>query len=173
MKLHVIMPFLAWFALFLGTAPVGAEPGAGGASPAAADPKPEPRKAAKAKKKGYDYEKSKYKSDALSGSEPRTYKFNKEGEPILPSSKRKATGKKGKADSSEEGPGPDEAAEPESAGEGQAAPAAEKAGAKKVAPVVKEEYSCAMGDYRGPRTSDGRCPKCGMALQKVQQEAGR
>lgn len=25
-------------------------------------------------------------------------------------------------------------------------------------------YVCAMGDYSGPMTKDGRCPKCGMAL---------
>lgn len=25
-------------------------------------------------------------------------------------------------------------------------------------------YACAMGDYSGPMTKDGRCPKCGMAL---------
>ncbi|OGS05409.1 MAG: hypothetical protein A3G41_04445 [Elusimicrobia bacterium RIFCSPLOWO2_12_FULL_59_9] len=29
-------------------------------------------------------------------------------------------------------------------------------------------YACPMGDYRGPMTSDGRCPKCGMTLQKQQ-----
>lgn len=25
-------------------------------------------------------------------------------------------------------------------------------------------YACPMGDYSGPMTKDGRCPKCGMAL---------
>ncbi|MBI4425833.1 MAG: hypothetical protein HY554_19035 [Elusimicrobia bacterium] len=29
-------------------------------------------------------------------------------------------------------------------------------------------YVCAMGDYSGPMTKDGRCPKCGMTLQKKQ-----
>ncbi|MBI4375095.1 MAG: hypothetical protein HY549_01470 [Elusimicrobia bacterium] len=27
-------------------------------------------------------------------------------------------------------------------------------------------YICSMGDYSGPMTKDGRCPKCGMTLQK-------
>ena len=25
-------------------------------------------------------------------------------------------------------------------------------------------YACSMGDYAGPMTKDGRCPKCGMSL---------
>lgn len=25
-------------------------------------------------------------------------------------------------------------------------------------------YACSMGDYAGPQTEDGRCPKCGMKL---------
>lgn len=25
-------------------------------------------------------------------------------------------------------------------------------------------FTCSMGDYSGPMTKDGRCPKCGMAL---------
>lgn len=33
-------------------------------------------------------------------------------------------------------------------------------------PTAKEVYACPMGDYRGPKTPDGRCPKCGMNLQK-------
>lgn len=37
------------------------------------------------------------------------------------------------------------------------------------APLKKTEaagavYVCSMGDYSGPRTPDGRCPKCGMNL---------
>lgn len=37
------------------------------------------------------------------------------------------------------------------------------------APLKKPEaagavYICSMGDYSGPRTPDGRCPKCGMNL---------
>lgn len=37
------------------------------------------------------------------------------------------------------------------------------------APLKKPEaagavFVCAMGDYSGPRTADGRCPKCGMTL---------
>ena len=27
-------------------------------------------------------------------------------------------------------------------------------------------YACSMGDYSGPLTKDGRCPKCGMALSR-------
>lgn len=27
-------------------------------------------------------------------------------------------------------------------------------------------YTCSMGDYVGPMTKDGRCPKCGMKLHK-------
>jgi hypothetical protein len=27
-------------------------------------------------------------------------------------------------------------------------------------------YVCPMGDYTGPKTKDGSCPKCGMSLQK-------
>lgn len=27
-----------------------------------------------------------------------------------------------------------------------------------------DAYACSMGDYSGPQTKDGRCPKCGMAL---------
>ncbi|MCR4295823.1 MAG: hypothetical protein NUW21_09835 [Elusimicrobia bacterium] len=42
-------------------------------------------------------------------------------------------------------------------GHGAAAPA--KAGRGDAA-----VYACSMGDYSGPRTKDGRCPKCGMAL---------
>jgi len=46
-------------------------------------------------------------------------------------------------------------------GQGAARPVdAGKAGAAAKAGV----YSCSMGDYSGPRTKDGRCPKCGMSL---------
>lgn len=38
-------------------------------------------------------------------------------------------------------------------------------GAGKTAAAAKAGvYSCSMGDYAGPMTKDGRCPKCGMAL---------
>ena len=46
------------------------------------------------------------------------------------------------------------------------------AGAKAAQPAAKGAaaqeggYVCPMGDYSGPRTKDGRCPKCGMNLQK-------
>lgn len=42
-------------------------------------------------------------------------------------------------------------------GHGAAAPA--EAGGKEAA-----VYACSMGDYSGPQTKDGRCPKCGMKL---------
>jgi rubrerythrin len=31
---------------------------------------------------------------------------------------------------------------------------------------VKETWVCPMGDYSGPKTADGKCPKCGMDLEK-------
>jgi Heavy metal binding domain len=31
---------------------------------------------------------------------------------------------------------------------------------------VKETWVCPMGDYSGPKTADGKCPKCGMDLVK-------
>lgn len=43
-------------------------------------------------------------------------------------------------------------------GHGAAAPA--PAGAK------AGVWACPMGDYSGPRTKDGRCPKCGMNLSE-------
>ncbi len=39
--------------------------------------------------------------------------------------------------------------------------------AKKKAAVKKMEkavWVCPMGDYSGPKTADGKCPKCGMDL---------
>jgi len=30
----------------------------------------------------------------------------------------------------------------------------------------QEIYVCPMGDYRGSKTKDGHCPKCGMELRK-------
>ena len=41
-------------------------------------------------------------------------------------------------------------------------------GAKKRSPRKAEVYVCPMGDYEGALTKDGRCPKCGMQLQKKQ-----
>lgn len=32
------------------------------------------------------------------------------------------------------------------------------------APAKAGTYACSMGDYSGPQTKDGRCPKCGMTL---------
>ena len=31
-------------------------------------------------------------------------------------------------------------------------------------PVVQSTWVCPMGDYSGPKTADGKCPKCGMDL---------
>ena len=38
--------------------------------------------------------------------------------------------------------------------------------AKKKAAVKKaaSTWYCSMGDYSGPKTADGKCPNCGMAL---------
>lgn len=32
--------------------------------------------------------------------------------------------------------------------------------------AAKEVWVCPMGDYSGPKTADGKCPKCGMDLEK-------
>ena len=32
------------------------------------------------------------------------------------------------------------------------------------APSKAGAFACSMGDYAGPQTKDGRCPKCGMTL---------
>jgi hypothetical protein len=125
--------------------------------------KPQPKKTKK-KKKGYDYEKSKYKSyKALTGSEEKTYKFDEEGNPVPPTAKKKAVYMKGKPRPPEEDvTGPDATeAKPVSAASVQ-----QKAPVKKAAAPAAEVYACPMGDYEGPMTKDGRCPKCGMQLQK-------
>lgn len=33
-----------------------------------------------------------------------------------------------------------------------------------------EVYVCPMGDFEGPMTADGKCPKCGMALKATKKE---
>ncbi len=38
--------------------------------------------------------------------------------------------------------------------------AKKKAAVKKAASI----WYCSMGDYTGPKTADGKCPKCGMDL---------
>lgn len=47
-------------------------------------------------------------------------------------------------------------------------PAAKAKKAKKAKKAVKKEtqaaWVCPMGDYSGPKTADGKCPKCGMDL---------
>jgi hypothetical protein len=40
-----------------------------------------------------------------------------------------------------------------------------KKGKKKaVKPAAQAVWVCPMGDYSGPKTGDGKCPKCGMDL---------
>jgi hypothetical protein len=41
-----------------------------------------------------------------------------------------------------------------------------KTSAKKTKKPKADVYICSMGDYEGPLTKDGRCPKCGMQLHK-------
>lgn len=41
-----------------------------------------------------------------------------------------------------------------------------KEAAVEKAKVVKEIWACPMGDYRGEKTKDDKCPKCGMKLSK-------
>ncbi|MDD5657391.1 MAG: hypothetical protein PHF00_09085 [Elusimicrobia bacterium] len=58
---------------------------------------PAPKRQTKRKKKEYDYSKSKYKVyRALTGKEPRTYRFDENGNPIPPADKKKKTVKKNK-----------------------------------------------------------------------------
>ncbi len=62
----------------------------------------------KAKKKAYDYENSKYKAYRELADEPRTYRFDERGNPILPKDKKKAAAKK-KKNSEEKEPAEDRA----------------------------------------------------------------
>jgi rubrerythrin len=41
---------------------------------------------------------------------------------------------------------------------------AKKAKKKPVAKAAQAVWVCPMGDYSGPKTADGKCPKCGMDL---------
>jgi hypothetical protein len=47
-------------------------------------------------------------------------------------------------------------------------PAVKAKKAKKAKKAAKKEakaiWVCPMGDYSGPKTADGKCPKCGMDL---------
>lgn len=45
-------------------------------------------------------------------------------------------------------------------------PAAKVKKAKKSKKAAKEVWVCPMGDYKGPKTADGKCPTCGMDLVK-------
>lgn len=38
--------------------------------------------------------------------------------------------------------------------------------------VPKETWVCPMGDYKGPKTADGKCPNCKMDLLKLQEKKG-
>ncbi len=42
--------------------------------------------------------------------------------------------------------------------------AAAHSGCKHCGGAKAAVYACSMGDYSGPLTKDGRCPKCGMSL---------
>ncbi|MBI5882071.1 MAG: hypothetical protein HZB91_03085 [Elusimicrobia bacterium] len=46
-----------------------------------------------------------------------------------------------------------------------AAPGQKKAQAAQ-GQTKEDVYVCSMGCYKGPKTKDGRCPKCGMNLEK-------
>ncbi len=35
---------------------------------------------------------------------------------------------------------------------------------KAAKPAAQSVWVCPMGDYSGPKTADGKCPKCGMDL---------
>jgi uncharacterized paraquat-inducible protein A len=55
----------------------------------------------------------------------------------------------------------------------QTTPTAEKTVKKtKKKAASKVVWVCPMGDYSGPRTKDGKCPKCGMDLVKSKAPAG-
>ncbi len=41
-----------------------------------------------------------------------------------------------------------------------------KAKKKSVKPAAKETWVCPMGHYSGPKTVNGKCPTCGMDLEK-------
>jgi hypothetical protein len=41
---------------------------------------------------------------------------------------------------------------------------AKKAKKKAAVKKVQAVWVCPMGDYSGPKTADGKCPKCGMDL---------
>ncbi len=41
---------------------------------------------------------------------------------------------------------------------------AKKSKKKAVKPAAQAVWVCPMGDYSGPKTADGKCPKCGMDL---------
>jgi rubrerythrin len=45
-------------------------------------------------------------------------------------------------------------------------PAAKGKKTKKPKKTAKEVWVCPMGDYKGPKTADGKCPNCGMDLVK-------
>lgn len=70
-------------------AALGAQEG-GDEGQAQSDERPRPQKKSKGKKKGYDYSRSRYKAyRVLTDKEPRTYRFDEEGNPILPAVKKK------------------------------------------------------------------------------------
>lgn len=53
------------------------------------------------------------------------------------------------------------------------APKAAKPTKKAAAPkAVKDVWVCPMGDYKGAKTADGKCPNCKMDLVKVKDKTG-
>jgi rubrerythrin len=52
----------------------------------------------------------------------------------------------------------------------QATPVVKAKKTKKAKKAAKETWVCPMGDYSGPETADGKCPKCGMDLVKQEKE---
>lgn len=61
----------------------------------------------------------------------------------------------------------EEASAPVSTPAPKASKPAKKAKAK---PAAKEVWVCPMGDYKGPKTADGKCPNCKMDLEKFRSK---
>jgi rubrerythrin len=64
-----------------------------------------------------------------------------------------------------------DSAAPASATPAAKAPKAAKV-VKKAKPAAQETWVCPMGDYKGPKTKDGKCPNCKMDLLKLQEKKG-
>lgn len=93
--------------------------------------------------RGNDSEGSKYKMRV--DSQTHFYRFDANGNPIVAAPENK----------------PGRNASRQLA---RSADAAEQKPAARAPEASQEVYVCPMGDYRGPKTADGKCPKCGMDL---------